>query len=1412
MSSLRLIFCLLDRSLSLFHFWLQYFSDALRLSAFFFIGLAEARDEGWVAQIADFAVSLTANAKIPVTFFKLALNILLSLADSVAVQKVVFQKLWKCRQLQQLKAGGIVEVIMQASDTDALKDEACRAFYILQLQISLCQTQGGNDWLRRAEQWQTWLKQANQHEDSLYVELILRFAMQCASEPPSDGNQTWNVCPELERLRGTWGLPAEQEQQLGNVRVSLLLQHPNFWSTAIEISNKRAASLTPQLLEPLLKALDSVSQKVIDQDLTVEEMFNTAASLNAWENPHFVGLLQGRSSEELRPKLQKIIKKISFMQEFEVYVRRHLLTVFPGQGRARDLGKVLYESFLKASIDGKFHLSDIQKLSVSLGQINEDAWQRPVLLPEELELTLDDAPEVTFVSVLTAIKTLYLARSERNKPIQRMLQEVEQEMKRNGDDLHLLDTMFFLYNRIEQMLNELSGFAQGSEAGLPAHILSSIERHWAGVAPHLVSNLLREINSVTSLLRGDLDEIGRRLEAVLQGRQTVEFWNLCNRILASLSSCISNRPIREVFSEETKGHIASLQAMHRAFEAAMAQKDAKLTTADLDNVMRATQRIRGLLDGLGAGGSGFDLVLRLVTTMAEVPGLSFLKVLLSSAQKGEDLATRLTELVEGALTQDTITNVERASAVFLPLCAAALAAMDSPVDANKFGPMVDREWSKPIQTSALQARSKGEIGDLMQSMLLEAHRKQGGKLPDFFEALRSALRQGQVVAQKLQENTDDATAVSNTVSCMVTSGYFELTPGNDAMHFEVTGVFEFSKDQETITRDVHQLTECSDKASLAVPKGAADVDNPTALTQEKVRVFTGCVEGILGLRQELTELLQIGHPYLEDLHSLRFPSKGKGLSESTLQDLKENLRWAQHATQQWCSVLDRARERHPIMSCIPARNITKVARAILQNEPPAVIPLMSLDFRSKINSFQEEESLDEAFQQCKFFLPREGAHEDFLEQLVHVLSQVVPGEAMTSFSALHDVAKLYPKNRGAHDATAKSIMEQQRKERRHPKFYPKRVMLIQEEKTHETASDLQSTASTTVLSLLLPLGVGPSPENILLCDSSTTKDDILRFLHRLKHATRMALDTSYKAQVLGVFVHVDCLRFDVLQVLMCRVDAMQAAVGRRKEADTTAEIEVLLAFTLTRRAPKTLIESLEKDLCMQQKISILKLSTIQRFLGSKDAKAALGSHQVVSSDFAGDGKTHAIRRASGWNQASHATIVWGGAQTRGQAAKALRKAEGAGSIHLEVHSFEEGGGVDADMLLMELLLLRCVFDPERSEWTRLPFETPIFLEVANSIKINQGPQSDQLMMMSAPILKGVPGEQRIDATFHFVFDGSDLHPKTASAAARSFALAGAALLLPEDSQRLVGGEDENGVVFKLMTDAEGKGTECFWRR
>lgn len=597
---------------------------------------------------------------------------------------------------------------------------------------------------------------------------------------------------------------------------------------------------------------------------------------------------------------------------------------------------------------------------------------------------------------------------------------------------------------------------------------------------------------------------------------------------------------------------------------------------------------------------------------------------------------------------------------------------------------------------------------------------------------------------------------------------------------------------------MQQLTETANKASLAVPKRKVDPDNPTALTPEKVELFTGCVKRIIGLRQELVELLTIGHPYLKGKTRLRFPEEGEGLSASTQKDLDWWLKWAEKAKEQWCKAVDDARLKHSIMSCIPARNITKIVLAILANQPAVVPPLLSIAVKSPAY-FEPDPDLNDAFKQSQSLQVREGAHEQFLERMVDVLKEQVVSEGVAPcFSPLHKVAKQYRLSRlsrSSEDSTSKS------RRREDPNWNPGQVLLIQEEVSHETGLDKQSTSALTVLSVLLPNGVGPGPDNLLLCDGTTKKDDVLRFLHRVTHLTRSASAAGCQSQVLGVFVHVDCLQQEVRQVLESEVQAMQVAGGKRKTAPLSggAEVEVRLVFTVTRHAPKLLIENLKKDICKLQQIKILKLESIQHFL--EKAVECLGDHQVVMSDFAGDGKTFAIRQATGWHEASHSSIVWGGAQSRGQAARALKEVGHAQCVHLEFHSFEEGGGVDADTLLWELLVFRCVFDPEGSEWVRLSQDLPIFVEVANSIKISHGDAATQLTLLSAPVLGRMPRQLKIDSNSPFTFGPADLdHPATAPVSARNFALAGSALLLGNDRKRLVGGQDEGDVVFHLLHD------------
>eukprot|EP00435_Cladocopium_sp_Y103_P059228 s32_g21.t1 len=1319
-------------------------------------------------------MSLAARARLVSDFLKHVLLILFNLQGSQPLQVEVFHKFsLHCQQCIPSR-NSLIEAILETPSHKGPGHQMGFKFCIEHLEWSLRQIAAAERF-GRPDRWQHWVVLADQSNDSRYLQLVFHYALSC-------------VCSSVD-------IRSQVEERC--IQQHFILQNPAFWQQLVHIASKRNQRDLFQILRPLKASLKNLADKIALETLTAQEILD-AGSLHAWKNQSFIELLsQERPAEQLQPKMENMIRKIQFVKQFEEAVNNKLPSLIPG---AQNFGAILRRAFLKAS-NIRQSVSGHPELLVEMTQVDDEAWSEEFTeekpwWDDELQLSHDYLPMPSFRKIESAIQILHLARSERYKPLRSLFEEVETKLATGGCEMKVLDTIFCMQNEIVRNLEQLSEL--GCEAGLPPQILQAIEKHWSGVAPDMVPETLLNIHRMTSFFHGDLMKIQDRLVAVLRGRQTAQFWKLCRKIEDELCSVLPNKSIPSGFSVIMQRQAHSLKKMQDTIEAASEETGIGLRTEDLDSVSRATQRTQELFDFLGQGGLAFEMVFRLVASMADVPGLSFLKVLLKSVQKGEHLGTRLAELLEGALTHEVLDSVEQASVWFMPLCIAVLAAMDIRIDSSKFGGLVGNFWSVEICNCALQARSQADIGALMLKLLAEALGKDGNKLPDRIQRLRSALRHGELVRQKLEESLDDGTAVSNTVLGMVTSGHLQLCRSADAMHFDVAGIFHFNKSQEIITRDMEQLTECSHKASLAVPKDKIGADKETALTPEKVQLFTACVEGIIGLRQELTELFKIGHPYLEGKDSFRFPEEGEGLSVSTLQHLTEWLKWAQEAKTQWCSALDEARSKHAIMSCIPARNILKITLAVLYNQPGAVPPLLSLAVPSP-GCFEPDPDLNDALKQCQFFHPKQDAHERFLERLVEMLTaQLVPEGALLSFPALHKFARNYPKSRLPDDSTLKSRMER----RTDPKFHLRRILLIQEEMSHETGSPLQSTAAITVLSVLLPLGVGPGPENLLLCDSRTTKDDVLRFLHRVIHATRSAYRDGCQAQVLGVFVHVDRLQVDVRQVLESKVQAMQVAVGVQETGPACgAEIEVRLVFTVTSHAPKVLIESLEKDLCKLQQIKMLKLASIQHFL--TEAAECLGVHHVVTSDFAGDGKTHAIRMAAGWDEASHCSILWGGAQTRGQAARAFKGAGAAGCVHLEVHSFEEGGGVDADTLLLELLLFRCVFDPENSEWVRLSLAAPIFVEVANSINIKHGAAATQLTLLSAPVLQCMPGQVKIDSNKPFSFGPRDLDPATAPVGARNFALAGSALLLGDERRVLVGSQSEADAVFQLLADSAG---------
>ena len=58
--------------------------------------------------------------------------------------------------------------------------------------------------------------------------------------------------------------------------------------------------------------------------------------------------------------------------------------------------------------------------------------------------------------------------------------------------------------------------------------------------------------------------------------------------------------------------------------------------------------------------------------MAEPSGLALLALMQKSQRAGEDIMTRLTELVEGSLTHDTLEQISLSNAIMQPLIVAGL--------------------------------------------------------------------------------------------------------------------------------------------------------------------------------------------------------------------------------------------------------------------------------------------------------------------------------------------------------------------------------------------------------------------------------------------------------------------------------------------------------------------------------------------------------------------------------------------------------------------------------------------------------------------------------------------------------------------------------------------------------------------
>ena len=654
------------------------------------------QNASWLESVATFAMSLATRARLVSDFLKHVLLILFNLQGSQPLQVAVFQRFsLHCQQC--VPSRSLIEAILETPSHEEPGHQMGCTFCIKHLGWSLHQIVA-TEHFGRPDRWQHWVVLADKSNDTRYMQLVFHYAMSC-------------VCSSDIRSQG------DGHCRLQLVQQHFILQHPALWQQLLHIASQRNQPDLVQILHPLKASLKNLADKIARETLTAQEILD-AGSLLAWENQSFIELLsqEGRA-EQLRPKLENMIRKIHFVKQFEEAVNNKLPSLIPG---AQEFVATLRRAFLKASNISQCAVSGHPELLVEMAQVNDEAWSEEFTeekpwWDDELQLSRDYLPLASFRKIESAIQILHLARSERYKPLRSLFEEVETKLATGGCEMKVLDTIFFMHNEIVRNLEQLSEL--GCEAGLPPPILQAIEKHWSGVTPDMVPETLSNLQRMTSFFRGDLMKIQDRLVAVLRGRQTAQFWKLCRKIEDELCSVFPNKSIPSGFSAIMQSQAHSLEKMQDTIEAASEESGVGLRTEDLDSVSRATQRTQELFDFLGQGGVAFEMVFRLVASMADVPGLSLLKVLLNSVQKGEHLGTRLAELVEGALTHEVLDSVEQASVWFMPLCIAVLAAMDIRIDSSKFEGMVGNFWSAEVRNCALQARSKADIGALMLKLL-----------------------------------------------------------------------------------------------------------------------------------------------------------------------------------------------------------------------------------------------------------------------------------------------------------------------------------------------------------------------------------------------------------------------------------------------------------------------------------------------------------------------------------------------------------------------------------------------------------------------------------------------------------------------------------------------------------------------
>ena len=239
-----------------------------------------------------------------------------------------------------------------------------------------------------------------------------------------------------------------------------------------------------------------------------------------------------------------------------------------------------------------------------------------------------------------------------------------------------------------------------------------------------------------------------------------------------------------------------------------------------------------------------EKVMPLVAAIAEESGGALLALLQKSQYNGEDIMTRLTELVEGALTHETLEDISLANAWLQPLVVAGkIVNLRSPGGAVHW----QMEWSTTLHRKVMNAENLKDLGGVVVEILRQLFQNEtaGGYSVDrIMDSIRSALRHGRVVEQKIEEAENDSAAVCNVIKGMMGDGRLVLqaSPCGTA-GFVIQAEYNFK--QSEVVLDEQSLTECADKAMLAVPQAPRQQDEePTGdrISPAAVALFTqvGC--------------------------------------------------------------------------------------------------------------------------------------------------------------------------------------------------------------------------------------------------------------------------------------------------------------------------------------------------------------------------------------------------------------------------------------------------------------------------------------------------------------------------------------------------------------------------------------------